>query len=135
MKTIYSIVAATVLCTTVFGQTQKKIDSILIRLSEVKTIDTARISSFNSLSYYYYSVNPELGIKYADAALQLATKFKSKNHIAQAYQSFALNYTMQGENSIAQKYYQKSLDLAIRIKNQSVEAHAYHGLAYLNSIQ
>jgi|JI10StandDraft_1071094.scaffolds.fasta_scaffold38275_4 tetratricopeptide (TPR) repeat protein len=135
MKNIYSIVASTVLCTTIFGQTQKKIDSILIRLSELKTIDTARISSFNSLSYYYYSVNPELGIKYADAALQLATKFKSKNHIAQAYQSFAINYTMQGANDIAQKYYQKSLDLAIRIKNQSVEAHAYHGLAYLNSIQ
>lgn len=135
MKKTMLIGLTMISCCSLLGQNQKKIDSILKRLSHIRTQDTARISSLNVLSFCYTSVNPELGLRYADTALELAKKLNSHHHIAQSYQSFGNNYSMLGKNDLAMANYQKSIAMAQQIGSQSLLAHGYHGLAYMYSIQ
>ncbi len=131
----YLLIAVFLICYCGFGQPQKVIDSIEKRLSYNKKSDTARISSYNRLAFYYQYVNPEIGLKYADSALALSKKFRDNHFISQAYQSYGENFLAKSENKKALEWYNKALDLSVKSKNKSDEAHYLHAIAYVHSIQ
>ena len=94
------------LCT-FFAQAQKqgqeKIDSLLTVLSncnamqvksgnKITIADTNKVNLLTNLSFNYYSVNPDEGIKYGMQALVLAEKLNWKKAIANAENTIGINY-------------------------------------------
>lgn len=76
------------------------IDSLKTVLRKTK-VDTAKIMIYNELAQGYQYNDTELGIKYAQQALQLSTKINWEKGIAQSYSTFGINYYVQNETKKA----------------------------------
>jgi serine phosphatase RsbU (regulator of sigma subunit) len=70
---------------------QSRVDSLLTQLPKANQ-DTIKIRLLNDLSYEYWDINPNEGLKYANEALLLAEKIKSKTSIAESYSNISRSY-------------------------------------------
>jgi tetratricopeptide (TPR) repeat protein len=96
-----------------FGQ-QKIIDSLSALLNNHPQEDTVRLYLLNEITYAYYSVDPDKGLKIADNAIALAKNLNDKIKLAKAYTYKGMNYWAKSEQTKALEMY----NIAINIFNQ-----------------
>ena len=65
------------------AQQQKQLDSLRIALREAAN-DTIRMDVYDQLAYYFYEVNPDSSLLYADKELQIARQLNMKIYEASA---------------------------------------------------
>ena len=112
------------------GQTQseKIIDSLKLDLTK-QNDDTSRIKLLLELSATYSTVDPEIGIQYANMALKSSEKAKWKVGIARAYSRLGVNYQRKSDNENALLFHQKSLQLFTSLDDKKGMAACYHNMA------
>lgn len=89
-------------------QGQAKLDSLIAELPKARE-DTNKVSLLNDISFQYYSINPQEGIKYGNSGLVLAKQLKWQKGIATAYKVIGVNYIMQGDYPQTLEYYEQAL--------------------------
>ena len=102
------ILLLTLHCGNIYAQKQgqARIDSLLKEFPKQKE-DTNKVKLLNDLSFGYYSINPDEGIKYGQQGLELATKLEWEKGIANANSTLGNNYLFKSDYPKALEYYQK----------------------------
>jgi class 3 adenylate cyclase len=99
-------------------QGQAKIDSLLKELPKAKE-DTNKVKLLDDLSYEYYTINPDDGIKYGEQCLHLSEMLKWKKGIEIALTDLGNCYLVQTNYSKAIDFYSKSLNISKAIGNKN----------------
>ncbi len=94
---------------------QARIDSLLQELPKAKG-DTDKVKLLGRLSFTYYTINPDEGLKYANKQLELAKQLGWDQGIIRAYSDMAINY-------MALSNYPKSLEYEFITLKKSRESH------------
>jgi tetratricopeptide (TPR) repeat protein len=89
---------------------------MLNELKKHNVEDTTRINILNSLSYAYYQLSPNDGIKYGNLAIELSKKLDDKKRLAYAYHYKGINYSEMGEYAAALDLYKQAAILLEKIK-------------------
>lgn len=115
-------------------QGKARIDSLEVSLAKQAVNDTNMVNTLCDLSYTYYAVNPEAGIKAGKQALEIATKLNFKPGIAKAYRYIGANYHGTSDYTLALKFYQKAFELEKALGNKKGMGSIYVnlGLVYTN---
>jgi len=92
-------------------QGQAAIDSMLLVLPNSQE-DTNKVRLLNNLSFTYFAINPDEGIKYGQQALALATRLDWKKGMAKADNCIGVNYHFKSDFTRALEYYFKTLKIA-----------------------
>ncbi|MFK7832480.1 MAG: tetratricopeptide repeat protein [Winogradskyella sp.] len=129
------IILGSLLC---FAQ-QQKIDSLILEL-EVQNGETiSKLKILNQLANSYQYTNPELGLGYAENAIELAKTLKLKDEEILAYKYKAYNYTALSKDSLAIATYDRIIKIQTERKKWSEVAKAtynkgllLHGQSYYN---
>lgn len=87
-------------------QGQALIDSLLKELPKKKE-DSGKVTLLYNISFYYWSINPDEGIKYGLEDLALSTKLGWKNGIANANSVLGINYKYKSDYPKALEYFSK----------------------------
>ncbi|MDT7827559.1 tetratricopeptide repeat protein [Pricia sp. S334] len=113
---------------------EEKVDSLKVLLTKADLHDTVRLATLTELSYTYYSLHPEEGVRIADQALMLAKRLKDDKGIATALSYKGHNYSAQGMDSMALSTYDKAIELHGKNKNKNGIARLTYnkGLVYFN---
>ncbi len=86
------------------------VDSLLAELPKT-VIDSNKANLMITISYNYYNINPDIGIKYGKEGLDLATKISSLKLIARANTYLGANYYSKAEYPTALEYWLHALKL------------------------
>jgi len=109
------------LITAVSGFAQKEgqafIDSLLRVLPKV-TEDTNKVKLLNNLSFAYYAINTDEGVKYGQQALELATMLEWEKGAATANCYIGVNYQYKSDYPKALEYYNKGLEIDEKLANK-----------------
>ncbi len=106
-------------------QGQPLIDSLLIDLASEKyrnAEDTDKVKLLNNLANSYQFINPDEGIKYANQALDMATKLGWKTGIGTAYNRLGNDYFNKSDLVPALENYNKSIKIFEEINNRKMIA-------------
>ena len=96
------------------------IDSLMNELPKAKK-DTNHVNILTAICFYYYEINPTLGLKYGKEALELAESIHYENGKAHAYGNLACNYLNLSDYPNALKLWTKSLEIHEKLgKSQEV---------------
>ena len=90
---------------------EKKIESLLLKLSEIK-IDTVRINTLNNLAFYYRYISIEKAQEYANKALNYSKKINFEEGISQAYSNLGMCYGLNSDYIKAINYFEKAIKIA-----------------------
>src|ERR1700744_1346715 len=83
---------------------RKKIDSLRLVLGKTVS-DTARLTVLKQLNFYYFIVNPDSCIFFAQQAYELSVKYNRKDDEAHALNSLANAYTIIGDYAKGLPFY------------------------------
>ncbi len=97
-------------------QGQDFADSILKQLPKIEE-DSVRVKCYQLLANTYKTIDPNVGIKYAQLQLDLAKKINSIRSIASAYDQLGLNYYHKSDYTTALEYFNKALSTVSLIKH------------------
>lgn len=100
-----------------FAQNQKEIDSLEKALPSI-TVDSLKIQTLNQLIIAIVDVDPTKSIEYANQALKLAEKTKSKKYEALAFHNIGNGHYNLAEYKTAISYYIKALNIQESIGNK-----------------
>ena len=116
-----------------YAQKQSKphIDSILQALPKANE-DTNEVLLLDDLSFSYYTIAPDEGLKYGQKELRIAQKLGWEKGIALAYNSIGDNYLTKSDFAIALDYYFNSAKINEELGNKLSLAKNYNhiGVAY-----
>lgn len=106
---------------------------LAIKLSEkTKIPDKLKSDIYNTLgAAYYYSGDYDKSVKYYEDELASSMKSSSKVEIAKAYYNIALIYNKSNRNKKAENNFEKSIEIAKKIKHNTLLAYNYRALAAL----
>lgn len=94
------------------GIAQKaELDSLQKVLANYAKDDTVKINLLNDIAFDYVYIAPAKGIQMADQAAVLAKKFNIPSKLAAAYNYLGLNYSAQGDDTIALNWFKQALML------------------------
>lgn len=110
------------------------IDSALEVLPKMPD-DTAKVKLLNSISFTFFTINPNEGIKYGERAQRLAETLKWEKGLAGAFHSLGANYYATHDLIQAQRYYWSCLKLNERISDKRGIATGFHNLALIYEVQ
>ncbi len=99
-------------------QGQAKIDSLLAELPNAKG-DTNEVKLLYNLSFYFNSINPDMGIVYGMNGLKLSKNIDWRKGQAQCYNSLGINYKAQSNNLKALDYFKKALTINEELSNKN----------------
>ncbi len=118
------------------GQTveQIHIDSMLKRLSVLRN-DTSKVKLLNDISFTYFTVNPDEGIRFGQQGESLAEKLNWQKGVAASYQSIASNFLAKHNLLQAQKYYWASLKINEALSDKRGVVTSLHNLGVIYEIQ
>ncbi len=99
-------------------QGQAKIDSLLKELPKMKK-DTNGVNLLKDLSFLYYGINPDEGIKYGKQGLKIAENIKWKLGSAKCYNSLGVVYSFgKSDYPKAIENYKKALKISEELGNK-----------------
>lgn len=110
----------------------QRLDSMKVKLLQPDLVDSARVDSWNELSFDYAGRDPEIGLMYADSALRLAEQMNDAGKIASSHNSFGVNYWYQGKDSLALFHYSQVLSHHQQTGNEAGQARAFNNMALLS---
>ena len=112
LSRLLSILLLFINCGNLFAQKQGQalIDSLVLELPKQKD-DTTKVNILTSVSFIYYNISPDDGVKYGQQALELAMTLDWKKGLATAYNCIGVNYYRASDYPMALKYYQKALEV------------------------
>ncbi len=111
-----------------------RIDSMLRVLRSLPE-DTARVKLLNAISFLYFTLDPDEGIRRGMESQALAEKLKWPKGLAGAYNSLGANYWAKYDYIQAQSIYWKYLRLTEQLKDQKGTAKGYHNLGLIYQTQ
>ena len=111
---------------------QRQLDSLLQLEKTYLREDTVRAKLLTDLARRYYSVDPSVGIKFAEKGIQLGEKLPDKKFLASALSAMGGNKLSQADYPGALESYQKALEINERIGNLQGTGNNYNniGLVY-----
>jgi len=112
------------------NQGQLYIDSLLKELPKSKE-DTNKIKLVDNLSYTYYNINPDEGLKYGNMAMELSIKLKWEKGIALSHCELALNYETKSDHRTAIDHDLKSLAIYEHLGDKKSMAAIYANIALI----
>jgi signal transduction histidine kinase len=96
---------------------QERIDSLLLEHSKAKE-DTNKIKLLNDLSFTYYSINPDKGIKFAEESKNLSEKLNWSRGLIDANSNLGVCYWMKSDFPKALEFFYKALDLSEKVDDK-----------------
>jgi len=88
-------------------QGQERVDSLLAQLPNAND-DTSKVKLLTDLSFIFYSIDPDEGLRYGMQGLELAEKLNWKKGMANANRTIGVNY------AYGKSYYQHSLEYYLK---------------------
>lgn len=107
---------------------QIRIDSMLKVLERSKE-DTHKVKLLNTISFTYFTVDPDEGISRGKESMELATRMKWQKGMAGACHALGANYWAKHDFAEAQNYYWKNLKLNEQLNDKTGIGKSYHDLA------
>ena len=111
---------------------QRKLDTLFVKLQHHTTVDSSRIYIMSDISFSYFPINPEEGLRWGNEALSLAEKLKWDKGIGKAYTGIAANYWGKNDFLKAQDYFLKALNVSEKTGDKDQQARAMHNVATVN---
>lgn len=127
MKIVFVI--ATLVPFTLFGfaqQPQKELDSLKNQLKSTKGKE--HIDVLIGISNYYWEINPDSSIIFAEKSLKEAKAYGSDDALGDAYNALGNAYSSKNLNETALNYYLKSLEFREKNGNPLKIGNSYHNL-------
>ena len=112
------------------NQGQLYIDSLLKELPNAKE-DTNKIKLVDNLSYTYYNINPDEGLKYGQMAMELSVKLKWEKGIALSHSELALNYETKSDHRTAIDHDLRSLAIYEHLGDKKSVAAIYANISLI----
>jgi adenylate cyclase len=111
---------------------QRQLDSLLQLEKTYLREDTIRAKLLNDLARKYYSIDPNIGISFAEKGIQLGEKLSDKKFLSSALSAMGGNYLTLANYPSALENYQKALEINERIGNLQGIGNNYNniGLVY-----
>jgi adenylate cyclase len=111
---------------------QRQLDSLLQVEKTYLQEDTVRAKLLNDLARRYYTIDPSVGIQFAQKGVRLGEKLPDKKFLAGALSALGGNYLTQADYPPALENYQKALEINQRIGNLQGIGNNYNniGLVY-----
>jgi tetratricopeptide (TPR) repeat protein len=106
---------------TLIAQTTPNVDSLIAELPKVKQ-DTNKFNLLQEISSIYFRENPDLGVKYGQDALSLATELHDELKCMKGNNLVARCYAIQNKLPEALKYFNAALVIARKLKKAHFEA-------------
>jgi signal transduction histidine kinase/Tfp pilus assembly protein PilF len=110
---------------------EQKIDSLKIALSYSKE-DTIKVNTLNNLSSSLYLDDTKDGMRYADAALKLATKLKWQKGIGISLNNLGRCARASSNFSESLNYFYKAIKINENLEDKSSLAFSYNGLGLIS---
>jgi len=131
MKRIVIIITLFCFAQNIFGQDQKYIDSLLLKMNEPIS-DTARINLLNKIAADIVYINSEKIYDYSMQALELSEEEKYKKGIAESYNNLGIFFRTKGVYDLAIDYFYSSLEIMEEINDLDGIARCYNliGIIY-----
>ncbi|MCD6555748.1 MAG: tetratricopeptide repeat protein [Bacteroidales bacterium] len=118
----------------VFSQKADKIENLFNELQIAKE-DTGKISALNKIAEYYSRTEPDSAFKYCDQALKLSEMLNFDKGKAFAFLKKANSFSQKRNLVKAFEFFQKSLDIFIKINNHNEITDCYEGIAKIHYMQ
>lgn len=107
-------------------QPSSSIDSLRLQLNNAKGIE--KVNILIDISKYYWDVNPDSSVIFAEKSLKEAKADGSDDAIGDAYNALGNAYSSKYQNEIALNYYLKSLEFRKLNGNPLKIGNSYHNL-------
>jgi tetratricopeptide (TPR) repeat protein len=107
----------------------------MLRVLKTLPEDTARVKLLNAMSFLYFTLDPDEGIRRGSESQALAEKLNWPKGLAGAYNSLGANYWAKFDYIQAQAMYWKYLRLTEQLKDQKATAKGYHNLGLIYQTQ
>jgi tetratricopeptide (TPR) repeat protein/anti-sigma regulatory factor (Ser/Thr protein kinase) len=123
------------ICMTDAGSAQQTvIDSLQNKIKTHPEPDTIKLDALIDLAFYYKDTEPSKGIEFANEAILLSEKLRDKKRLATAYNYAGVNYTAQGNDTVALLFFNKSLGIRQQLNDKKGIASTIHnmGMSYFN---
>ena len=105
-----------------------KLDSLLKAERDYTKEDTNKVKLLNNIAYYLMNANPNIGIEYAEKAINLSLKIGDKYSLAQSYNRRGVNYMRLNQSSKALEDFQKAGKIYGSIGNKLKLADIYNNI-------
>lgn len=134
MKQILLISLILLLALNTSGQVQN-VDSLTNVLTTSELPSKEQLELYKKITWFYTLNDLEKGFQYALEGLQLAKKSKDKEMVSVFNELLGRLYTSKSSYDTALVYYEKSLDIALDMKNEERVASIYMGMGGLFGMQ
>jgi len=131
MKRIILLTFLFLFIANVFAQNKRITDSLKTELSKAKE-DTTKVNILNNLSSSLYLDDTKEGMRYADAALKLATKLKWNKGIGISLNNLGRCARADSNYSESLNYFYKAIKINENLENKSALAFSYNGLGLIS---
>lgn len=133
LKILLQLTALTILPLLGFTQQPDNVlDSLKLQLKTAK--GQQKIKTLIEISVFFWDINPDSSIYYAEKSLTEAKADESSNALGDAYNALGNAYSSKNQYETALNYYQKSLEYREQAENWEKIGHSHNniGLAYIN---
>lgn len=132
MKNLVALLLLAVLLPLRLEAQQRQLDSLVQVEQRYLQEDSVRAKLLTDLARRYYSIDPNIGAKYAQKAIALCEKLPDKKFLANAYSAMGANKLVKADYVAALEQYQKALQINERLGNQQGIGNNYNniGLVY-----
>lgn len=110
------------------------IDSLQNKLKQHPQQDTIKLNTLIDLAFYYKDSDPGKGLEAANEAIRLSQKLNDEKRLATSYNYAGVNYTTQGNDTVALIFFNKSLAIRQQLNDKKGIASTIHnmGISYFN---
>jgi tetratricopeptide (TPR) repeat protein len=107
---------------------ESKLDSLLKAEREHTKEDSNKVKLLNNIAFYLMNANPDIGIAYAEKAINLSLKIGDTYSLAQSYNRRGVNYMRLNQSSKALEDFQKAGKIYDSIGNKLKLADIYNNI-------
>jgi len=111
---------------------QKELDSLQSILRNHNKEDSTKLVLLNEIAFAYSSTDPQLGLKTADEAIELAQKLNDTKKLASAFSNKGVNYWASGNDSLALQMYRRALSIHQSNNDRRGLAVAYNNMGLIS---
>ena len=104
------------------------LDSLIKAEQDYTKEDSNKVKKLNGIAFYLMNANPDIGIEYAEKAINLSLKIGDKYSLAQSYNRRGVNYMRLNQSTKALEDFQQAGKIYESIGNKSKLADIYNNI-------